>query len=155
MSSDIPLDVEAAPPAAEGASGESLGQQRTDLAYQRSAEAAERTLMAGVRTSLSLISFGFTIAKFFQYLGKLTHGSAASEELGHAPHHLGLVLLVGGTLTIILALIEYVSYVRRLGRAAGKPGTRMGASTALFSAVFILGVGVVLTTILVADLMSL
>ena len=32
--------------------------------------ATERTLMAWVRTSLSMISFGFTIVKFFEYLAE-------------------------------------------------------------------------------------
>ena len=37
----------------------------TDLAYDRTKLAHERTLMAWVRTATSLISFGFTIYKFF------------------------------------------------------------------------------------------
>jgi putative membrane protein len=40
----------------------------TQLAVERTTLAHERTLMAWVRTSVSLISFGFTIYKFFQYL---------------------------------------------------------------------------------------
>ena len=40
-------------------SGTRLAVDRTRLAY-------ERTLMAWVRTSISLITFGFTIYKFFQ-----------------------------------------------------------------------------------------
>ena len=38
----------------------------TDLAFERRALAYERTLMAWIRTAISLISFGFTIYKFFQ-----------------------------------------------------------------------------------------
>jgi putative membrane protein len=40
----------------------------TDLAVDRTRLAHDRTLMAWVRTAASLISFGFTIYKFFQYL---------------------------------------------------------------------------------------
>ncbi len=40
----------------------------TALAVERTRLAHERTLMAWVRTSVSLISFGFTIYKFFEYL---------------------------------------------------------------------------------------
>ncbi len=40
----------------------------TRLAYQRTFLALERTQMAWMRTSLTLISFGFAIAKFFHYL---------------------------------------------------------------------------------------
>jgi putative membrane protein len=40
----------------------------TTLAVERTRLAHERTLMAWVRTATSLISFGFTIYKFFQFL---------------------------------------------------------------------------------------
>lgn len=149
MSSDTLPD--AAPASAKGAPEESLGQQRTDLAYGRSVEAAERTLMAGVRTAVSMISFGFTIAKFFQYMGKLTVADDAAPVLGHAPHNLGLILLVGGTLTIVFSLFEYRSYLRVLEQSSGE---RMGAKTSLFSAAFILGVGIVLTAVLIGELVS-
>lgn len=144
MSGDMPVD--ATPPGES--SGESLGQQRTDLAYQRSAEAAERTLMAAVRTGVSMISFGFTIAKFFQYMAKL--GMASRQpEVGQAPHHLGLILLSGGALTVVLGLVEYVSYTRNLQRAYGK---KIRPTTALFSALFVLAVGGVLIVVLLTEL---
>ena len=38
------------------------------LAFERTLLAGERTQIAWVRTALALISFGFAIAKFFQYL---------------------------------------------------------------------------------------
>src|SRR4029077_20627426 len=41
---------------------------RVQLAFERTFLAYERTQIAWVRTALSLISFGFVIAKFFQYL---------------------------------------------------------------------------------------
>ena len=40
----------------------------TSLAFERTYLAHERTQMAWIRTALALISFGFTIAKFFEYL---------------------------------------------------------------------------------------
>ena len=45
-----------------------LAAERTALAVERTRLAHERTLMAWVRTATSLISFGFTIYKTFQYL---------------------------------------------------------------------------------------
>ena len=41
---------------------------RVQLAFERTFLAYERTRIAWVRTALALISFGFVIAKFFQYL---------------------------------------------------------------------------------------
>ena len=43
-------------------------EKTTDLGYERTRLAADRTLMAWIRTSVSMISFGFTIFKFFMYL---------------------------------------------------------------------------------------
>lgn len=40
----------------------------TALAVTRTRLAAERTLMSWIRTSFSMIGFGFTILKLFQYL---------------------------------------------------------------------------------------
>ena len=39
-----------------------------ELALKRTLLAHQRTLMAWIRTSASMISFGFTIYKFFEYL---------------------------------------------------------------------------------------
>ena len=47
-----------------------LAQDRTGLAFERSRLASDRTTMAYMRTSVSLIGFGFTIYKFFQYLAE-------------------------------------------------------------------------------------
>jgi inner membrane protein YidH len=41
-----------------------------DLSLRRTFMAQERTLMAWIRTSVCLISFGFSIYKFFDYLAK-------------------------------------------------------------------------------------
>jgi len=62
----------------------------TDLAFERSRLASERTLMAWIRTSLSMISFGFTIYKFFEYLGE----SAGGTEPRHGPLNLGRVMVM-------------------------------------------------------------
>lgn len=45
-----------------------LSRERTSLSVERSFLAFERTLMAWLRTSLSMIGFGFTLVKFFEYL---------------------------------------------------------------------------------------
>jgi putative membrane protein len=82
-----------------------------EMARSRTAMAADRTLMAWVRTALSMISFGFTIAKFFQYLaesGKPLHNQNAPRNMGAA-----LVLLgVGG---VIAAVLQHRHTLRELG----------------------------------------
>jgi putative membrane protein len=74
--------------------GTDLAQQRTDLAVQRTIIAAERTLMAWIRTSISLIGFGFTIYKFFQYLRQSENVVGAVRP--HSARNLGLTLIALG-----------------------------------------------------------
>jgi len=53
----------------------------TRLAVDRTWLAHERTMLAWVRTAASLISFGFTIYKFFQLeISKLAEGPARAAD---------------------------------------------------------------------------
>lgn len=74
--------------------------------------AAERTLMAWIRTSLSMIGFGFTIQKFFQYMREslLIETKIPRNE----PLNIGLILVVTGLLFLIIASLEHVQFLRRL-----------------------------------------
>lgn len=80
----------------------------TMLALKRSAFAAERTLMAWIRTALSMISFGFTIAKFFEYLEKSERGPTVGV-FGRtwSPAVLGLIMMTIGTGSLIVAVIQH------------------------------------------------
>ena len=60
-------------------------------------------MMAWVRTAASLISFGFTIYKFFQYLRD--QGQAASNRL-FGPREFALSLIAIGLLSLVLATIH-------------------------------------------------
>ena len=72
----------------------------TRLAYERTFLAHERTQMAFLRTALSLISFGFTISKFFEFLHE-KQGQAApffgARTVGILMIAIGLVSLIMGT----------------------------------------------------------
>ena len=59
-----------------------LADDRTSLALDRTRLAHERTLMAWVRTAVSLISFGFTIYKFFQGLHEAERVETARHLFG-------------------------------------------------------------------------
>lgn len=89
-----------------------LAQRRTDLAAMRTIIAAERTLMAWIRTSISLIGFGFSIYKFFQYL-RAAEGLARLRP--HAPRNLGLTMVAFGTLFLLAAAMQHRSFLQRLG----------------------------------------
>jgi putative membrane protein len=82
-----------------------LADDRTSLAVTRTVMANDRTLMAWVRTSMSLISFGFTIYKFFQYLQ--TDRTAPEVQPLMTPRGVGLVMIGLGVGGMILATLEY------------------------------------------------
>ncbi|MDQ7823665.1 MAG: DUF202 domain-containing protein [Candidatus Eremiobacteraeota bacterium] len=103
--------------------------KRTDLAYERTRFAADRTLMAWIRTSLSMISFGFTIFKFFQYLQE-----SKSFELvkgHHGARNLGMLMTLLGTCLLIPATVEYLLFLRRISKEAHQ---KFPVSTALLAA---------------------
>ena len=73
------------------------------LAVERTLLAHERTLMAWVRTSTSLISFGFTIYKFFAYLVQV-EGRVPAHGVG--PREFAMALITLGVITLTLALVH-------------------------------------------------
>jgi putative membrane protein len=82
----------------------------TRLAVQRTRLAHERTLMAWIRTCTSLIAFGFTIFKFFQYL-------STKEELRRAivsPWVVGVLMILVGLIGLTLAWIQHRQAMKAL-----------------------------------------
>lgn len=95
-----------------------LAEQRTELALQRTIIAAERTLMAWIRTSISMIGFGFTIYRFFQYLAEAE--SVLLQARPNAARNLGLALISLGTLALIVAAIQHRTFLNQMGIKEGK-----------------------------------
>jgi putative membrane protein len=77
----------------------------TRLAITRTMVALDRTLMAWIRTSVSLISFGFTIYKFFQYLRN--DESVLQPKQLLSPRAVALVLIGLGIGALLLATLDY------------------------------------------------
>ncbi|MCH9641699.1 MAG: DUF202 domain-containing protein [Actinomycetia bacterium] len=112
----------------------------TRLAVDRTRLAAERTLMAWIRTSTSLIAFGFTIFKFFQYL-------AADEQLHRpilSPWAVGMFMIVIGLAALILAWLQHRQEMKSL-RAEGvhMPYSLAGVMSALIAILGLLALVVV------------
>jgi putative membrane protein len=91
---------------------------RERLAFERTFLAYERTQIAWVRTALALISFGFAIAKFFQYL-RQTRGETATLL---SPRIVGLLMILIGLAGLILANWQQRGAVKALRkRCPGLP----------------------------------
>ena len=117
--------------------GTVLAEERTDLALHRTIIAAERTLMAWVRTALSMIGFGFTIYKFFQYLPQDI--AAGNVRRPQAPRNLGLTLITLGTLALVAAAWQHRSFLNEIGMSQ----KRHIWSISFVVAIFVVLIGVI------------
>ena len=85
--------------------------ERTDLAVNRTVAAYDRTLIAWVRTAVSLISFGFTIYKFFQAFTE--KGTDPSFGL-LSPRKLGMLMLSMAVLSLLFATVQNHLQLKKL-----------------------------------------
>lgn len=114
------------------------------FAWIRTQLALQRTLMAGVRTSVSLIGFGFTVAKFFESLQATSPG--AGRVGPEAPRDVGLLLIAAGVISLCIFLWQFrraVHYLRSgefeaLGSGRKRP---LHVST-YFTAIVVIFVGI-------------
>ena len=83
----------------------------TMLAVERTRLAHERTLIAWLRTAISMISFGFTIYKFFQ--AQADQGTAAVKRL-LGPREFALVMIGIGLVALVLAAYQHRQSMTRL-----------------------------------------
>ena len=107
-----------------------LSVDRTRLSY-------ERTLMSWIRTATSLITFGFTIYKFFQI--ESDRAAAASTRL-IGPREFSLMMIAIGLTSLLVATIEHSRDISAL--KAQFPLVRFPRSTARFMAGLISFLGI-------------
>ena len=99
---------------------------QTKLSIERTYLAHERTLMAWVRTSTSLISFGFTIYKFFEYLRE----SPTAPQRGLVgPREFALMMITIGIVALVLATIGHRRSLAALRLQHGVPVPHSLATT--------------------------
>ncbi len=91
---------------------------------QREHQANERTFLAWLRTSISLIGFGFAIARFGIFLQQLniaiTQQETPVNPLSNS-ENLGVALVVFGILVVALAAWRYNQVFWQIERADYKP----------------------------------
>ena len=82
----------------------------TELAFERTRAAYERTMMSWIRTATSLITFGFSVYKFFQ----LEAPASARHNRLIGPRQFALVLVSLGLISLLLATVEHRRNIRAL-----------------------------------------
>jgi putative membrane protein len=82
----------------------------TQLALDRTWLAHERTLMAWARTATSMISFGFTIYKFFQF--EATNKSGSRGLL--TPRNFAMIMICIGLVSLLFATASHRREIRQL-----------------------------------------
>jgi putative membrane protein len=107
---------------------------QVQLALERTYLAYERTLMAWVRTATGLITFGFTLYKFFFYLVEREPAKHAEQLIG--PRTYGLAMMGLGVFTLAAATWQYRQQIKRLRAHYAAPH-----SLSLVLAVFIAVLG--------------
>jgi putative membrane protein len=98
--------------------------------------ANERTFLAWIRTSISIIVFGFVVAKFGIALREflvLQHAavSGSNDSLG-----IGVAFMSVGIIVGIISLIQYRITMRRIDENRFKPADGLITLLGLFVAVF-------------------
>jgi putative membrane protein len=107
----------------------------TRLAVDRTRLAHERTMMAWVRTATSLISFGFTIYKFFEM--DLKAGTVHRGLIG--PRGFALVMIGIGLVALVLSGLQHRQELKQLSTSFG-PLQRQSVAGVVAALVATLGV---------------
>jgi putative membrane protein len=110
-----------------------LGSQ-TGLALERTRLAYERTMMAWVRTAISLITFGFTIYKFFQ----LEIAPPARAHVVIGPREFALVLIALALASLGTGAVQHRRALQTLRRL--EPALASSSALGLAVVVWMLGV---------------
>ena len=106
----------------------------TRLAFERTRNSYENTMMSWIRTATSLITFGFSIYKFFQI-------EASGERQPNyliGPREFALALVSIGLFSLLLATLENRQNIRTLG--AQYAGKQRSLSVLVAALISILGV---------------
>ncbi len=83
--------------------------------------AAERTLLAWVRTGLTIMAFGFVVARFGLFLRLVAtqqgQGLPAAELHSHVSNAIGIALVLIGVGCMVVGALQHRSYVATLPAA--------------------------------------
>ncbi len=111
------------------------------MACDRTWLAHERTLMAWVRTATSMITFGFTVYKFFQF--EVAHNVRIGVL---TPRDFGLIMISIGLVTLLLAIVSRRKQTAALPKQFRRRRTSLSEIVAVL--MFAFGILVLAATVL-------
>jgi putative membrane protein len=109
--------------------------------------AAERTFLAWIRTSVSLMGFGFLIARFALWLREYSAVNSEQNQPWLA-NWLGLVMVCVGVAVCVLAGARYRGYVQALELGVRNPRIHTGPSLLMAGAIALVGLAIALHIIM-------
>ncbi|RJX32802.1 MAG: DUF202 domain-containing protein [Oxalobacter sp.] len=103
--------------------------------------AAERTLLAWLRTGITIIALGFVVSRFGLFLRILSIQSVRANQVGEGMSAiLGMVFVLAGALSILMAAIQHRRYIRSLPSEDLPEGYSTQAAIVLSAAVAASGI---------------
>ena len=117
------------------------GLDPTQMALDRTWLAHERTLMAWVRTATSMISFGFTIYKFFEF----EKGARTGGDGFVTPRDFAMAMVSIGLIALLLATVAHRRDTRQLNELLG--GRRRSLAQVVAALVCVFGILVFLAAL--------
>ncbi len=133
-SAQRPFCADARDPAismSENVTSSSSSDPRVRLAYERTYLAFERTQMAWVRTALSFISFGFAIAKFFEWIRE----QHPPKEPLLTPRIIGLLMITSGLVALLLSELQHRRALKVIRKECPNLPPSLAGATGAFIAV--------------------
>jgi putative membrane protein len=107
----------------------------TRLAFDRTRVAYDRTMMAWIRTATALITFGFTVYKFFE----LEMRAVGRDNRLIGPREFALSMVGCGLVSLLLGTVEHQQNMRSLReQCPALPRSRTSVLAALISTLGIL-----------------
>jgi len=114
----------------------------TKLAFDRTRIAYERTMMSWIRTATSLITFGFSIYKFFQ----IEMGGRQQDQHLIGAREFGIFMISAGLISLLMATVQHRQSMKIL--RAQHPDMPISLAAALAVIIAILGMLAIILAIL-------
>jgi putative membrane protein len=112
--------------------------------------AAERTFLAWVRTSISLMGFGFVIARFAIWTREIgSSGHPTSPAKARVSTWLGFGMVCVGVFVSVLAAVRHRDYIHALERGVDNPPLQIKTSLIVAGILAVVGLAIALNILMI------